>query len=97
MVEARKCARCGCMYISETEVCGKCEKKDGADLYRLKGFIENQGVGEEINQGELAIATGISNRNLSRFLGYDEFRGIFSEKSKEKAGKVKEEEFIELA
>lgn len=75
MLEARKCARCGCMYISDTEVCGKCEQKDGADLYRLKGFFENQ-EGEEITKGELSIATGISNRNLSRFLGYEEFKGI---------------------
>ncbi len=75
MIEARKCVRCGCMYIAETEVCSKCQKKDGADLYRLKGFL-NEGIGEPITQGELSIATGISNKNLARFLGYDEFKGI---------------------
>lgn len=76
MVEARKCVRCGCMYISETEVCGKCQTKDGADLYKLKGFIENQIFGEEITQKELSEATGITSKNLSRFLGYDEFKNI---------------------
>ena len=30
------------MYVAETEVCSKCQTKDGADLYRLKGFVENQ-------------------------------------------------------
>ncbi len=75
MVEARKCARCGCMYIAGTEVCEKCQSKDGADLHKLKGFIESQGYGE-LTQGELAIATGITNKNLSRFLGYDEFKGV---------------------
>lgn len=76
MVEARKCVRCGCMYISETEVCGKCQTRDGADLYKLKGFIENQIFGEEITQNELSKATGITEKNLSRFLGYDEFKNL---------------------
>ena len=77
MVEAKKCQRCGCMYISENEVCEKCQKKDGADLYRLKGFFATQELGGEISQGEIAIATGISTKNLSRFLGSEEFKGIF--------------------
>ena len=81
MLEARKCARCGCLYIAEAEVCGNCQRKDGADLYKLKGFIENQGIGE-LTQNELAVATGISTKNLSRFLNYDEFKGVCaSEKS----------------
>lgn len=75
MVEARKCARCGCMYIAGTEVCGKCQSKDGADLHKLKGFIESQGYGE-LTQGELAIATGITDKNLARFLRNDEFKGV---------------------
>ena len=74
MVEAKKCSRCGAMYISNGEVCGKCEKKDGADLYKLKGYMSN--VYGEISQNELAAATGILNKNLNRFLGYDEFKGI---------------------
>ena len=78
MVEARKCVRCGCMYISETEVCGKCQRKDGSDIYRLKGFFENQNMEEGMTQGELSIATGITNKNLSRFLGYEEFKGFVS-------------------
>lgn len=75
MIEARKCARCGSLYIADTEVCSGCQKKDGADLYKLKGFIENQG-NNEITQGELSVATGISNRNLARFLAYEEFKGV---------------------
>ena len=74
MVEAKKCARCGCMYIAENEVCGKCEERDIAELYRLKGFFEKEFGG--VTQNELSIATGISNKNLSRFLGYDEFKGV---------------------
>ncbi len=75
MLEAKKCARCGSLYIADTEVCSNCLKKDGADLYKLKGFIETKGTGE-ITQGELSIATGISNKNLARFLQYEEFQGV---------------------
>lgn len=76
MVEARKCARCGCMYISDSEVCGKCQTKDGADLYKLKGFFLENGL-TNLTQRELAIQTGISDKNLSRFLSQDEFKGMF--------------------
>lgn len=74
MIEAKKCARCGCMYIAENEVCGKCQERDGAELHRLKGFFEKEVGG--MTQNELSIATGISKKNLSRFLGYDEFKGV---------------------
>ena len=90
MVEAKKCVRCGCMYIADTEVCSKCQTKDGADLYRLKGVIENQGY-EGMTQGELSVATGITNKNLARFLGYDEFKGVCVPKEAVAAGKEQEE------
>ena len=75
MIETKKCMRCGCMYISGEEVCGKCRTKDGADLYRLKGILKDQ-EGEVFTKGELSIASGISNKNLTRFLAYDEFKGV---------------------
>lgn len=74
MIEARKCVRCGAMYISENEVCVKCQKRDGADLYKLKDYIEN--VYGDVTQKELAVATGISDKNLERFLGYEEFKDV---------------------
>ena len=46
MMEAKKCVRCGTMFISNNDVCDRCKNKDNADLFRLKGFMENprQGV-----------------------------------------------------
>ena len=90
MVEAKKCVRCGCMYISDTEVCGKCEKKDGADIFKLRGLEE------ELTQGEIAVATGISSKNLSRFLGYDEFKGLCTSKKTIAASGKGQEEITEL-
>lgn len=95
MVEAKKCVRCGCMYISDTEVCGKCEKKDGADIFKLRGFL-NGGYEEDLTQGEIAVATGISSKNLSRFLGYDEFKGLCTSKKTIAASGKGQEEITEL-
>ena len=75
MIEARKCVRCGAMYVSDTEVCGRCQQKDGADLYKLKGYFEKE-FGAIGSEREISQATGISQKNLERFLGYDEFKGI---------------------
>lgn len=93
MIGAKKCARCGCMYIAETEVCGNCLQRDGAEIYRLKGFLEQE-TGE-FTQGELSIATGISNKNLSRFLAYEEFKGVCAPK-KAVAASGKNEEIDEI-
>ena len=75
MLEAKKCARCGVMYISESDVCGKCQQKDGADMNKLKGYLERE-LGSIDSTVNLSQATGISPKNLERYLGYDEFKGI---------------------
>ena len=38
-MELKRCARCGKFYASDVEVCKECEKKDMADLSKLKGFF----------------------------------------------------------
>ena len=75
MIEARKCARCGAMYISKTQVCGKCEQKDGAEINKLKGFFEKE-IGNVWAEIDISQATGISAKNISRFLNYDEFKDL---------------------
>ena len=75
-MELKKCARCGKFYTSEVEVCHECEKKDLADLSKLKGyFADNYVVG--VSKNDISTITGISNRNLNRYLSYDEFSGIY--------------------
>ena len=75
MLEAKKCARCGTMYVSEMSVCGKCQQKDGADIYKLKGFFEKE-LGNTWSEIDISRTTGISKKNLQRFLNYDEFKGV---------------------
>lgn len=75
-MELKKCARCGKFYASDVEVCQDCEKKDLADLSKLKGFFaDNYVVG--VSKNEISSTTGISTRNLNRYLGYQEFSGIY--------------------
>lgn len=75
-MELKRCSRCGKFYASEVEVCKECEKKDFADLSKLKGFFADNYV-NGVSKIEISAYTGISARNLNRYLGYEEFCGIY--------------------
>ena len=75
-MELKRCARCGKFYSSDVEVCQECEKKDFADLSKLKGFFADYYV-SGVSRNEISAQTGISARNLNRYLGYEEFSGIY--------------------
>ena len=75
-MELKKCARCGKFYASDVDVCHDCERKDLADLSKLKGFFsDNYVVG--VSKSEISSTTGISTKNLNRYLSYQEFSGIY--------------------
>ena len=74
-MELKKCARCGKFYISEVDVCNDCERKDNVELTKLKVFFENEGV-TEITKAEIFASTGISYKNLNRYLNYEDFNNI---------------------
>lgn len=75
-MELKRCARCGKFYSTDVEVCQECEKKDYADLSKLKGFFADYYV-TGVTKSEITAHTGISARNLNRYLGYEEFSGIY--------------------
>lgn len=75
-MELKRCARCGKFYASDVEVCHECEKKDLADLSKLKGFFADSYV-SGVTKTEISASTGISARNLNRYLDYEEFAGIY--------------------
>ena len=72
----KKCARCGCLYTTDADVCQECKNKDMADLSKLKGFIAEGFVAGTTKQ-DILKGTGISAKNLNRYLGYKEFAGIY--------------------
>lgn len=75
-MELKRCARCGKFYASDVEVCHECEKKDLADLSKLKGFFADNYI-SGVSKTEISASTGISAKNLNRYLGYEEFAGIY--------------------
>ena len=76
-MELNKCARCGAFFVSSGSVCPNCETKDSADIFKLKSFLEeNDSIGSNIEN--LACDTGISVKNLNRYLSQSDFSGIAS-------------------
>lgn len=75
-MELKKCVRCGKFFASDVDVCHECEKKDLADLSKLKGFFADNYVAG-VSKVQISASTGISTKNLNRYLGYEEFNGIY--------------------
>lgn len=71
-MEFSKCNRCGNFYISNSNVCPKCAAKDNLEFSAFKNYIQENGFEESL--GAISSETGISEKNLSRFLNYDEFK-----------------------
>ena len=72
-MELIKCSRCGSFYINNTNVCSNCTHKDNFELAQFKSFIEgNKNATYSITQ--VSSQTGISEKNLNRFLTYDGFK-----------------------
>ncbi|HCC03318.1 MAG TPA: hypothetical protein DEP51_00425 [Clostridiales bacterium] len=73
-MEVVRCSRCGAFYTNGGYVCPKCSDKDNFELATFKNFVEENGVNvNSLNQ--VSISTGISEKNLNRFLGYEGLEG----------------------
>ena len=65
-MEFKKCARCGAFFLSEDNVCCNCAPKDKLDCLKLQNYLEGNSSISSIE--EIALNTGISSRNISRYL-----------------------------
>ena len=73
-MELSKCSRCGAFYSNVGYVCSKCAAKDNLELSTFKDFVEENGLA--INSlRQISSQTGISEKNLNRFLDYDGLEG----------------------
>lgn len=73
-MDVKRCSRCGAFYTNDGYVCTKCTNKDNFELNEFKNFVEERGI--EFNSlSEIALETGISEKNLYRFLEYDGLEG----------------------
>ena len=73
-MEVTKCSRCGAFYTNVGYVCPKCTTKDNFELSTFKNFVEENGM-ELTSLNQVSVCTGISEKNLNRFLNYDGLEG----------------------
>lgn len=73
-MELTRCSRCGAFYSNAGYVCSKCSDKDNFELSTFKKFVEENGV-ELQSLSEVSFSTGISEKNLNRFLDYEGLEG----------------------
>lgn len=68
-MEFKKCSRCGNFYVSDGIVCPKCTPKDNFEFSTFKSYIAENGSNQSVDA--ISGATGISVKNLNRFLEYN--------------------------
>lgn len=78
-MEFKKCERCGCFFTSNDNVCYNCLTKDRFEMSKFKSFAEENNLSTINSLTDLSSQTGISSKNLNRFLGYEDFNDIAKE------------------
>ena len=72
-MEFNKCSRCGSFYVSDGNVCPKCSAKDSFEFSTFISYVEENGFQNSLDT--ISNETGISIKNLNRFVKYNEFKG----------------------
>ncbi len=73
-MDFNKCSRCGNFFITNDDVCPKCKTKDTLEFENFKTYIKENGVNHNLDI--LSNATGISEKNLNRFLNYAGYNNL---------------------
>ena len=68
-MDFNRCSRCGSFYLSQDSVCPKCLAKDNLEFSTFQSYIEENGLDNSLS--EISGETGISVKNLNRFLSYN--------------------------
>lgn len=77
MDEFKKCKRCGSFFVSNNDVCGNCSSKDELEITKLKNYFELNSEASSLE--EISNNTGITVKNLDRYMEFDEFKKISKE------------------
>ncbi|MBR1802984.1 MAG: hypothetical protein IJ777_03345 [Clostridia bacterium] len=67
-----KCSRCGCFFVTDSNVCPNCEPKDKMEMSVLKSFLLDT-MEQNKTVENISASTGISAKNIERFLAQKEF------------------------
>ncbi len=73
-MEFKKCVRCGCFFISESDVCCNCESRDKMDISKLNSILDENYNFNSIQ--DLSILSGVNINNLSRFIKSNQISGL---------------------
>ncbi len=65
-MDLKRCNRCGCFYVSDSNVCCNCQPKDNLEIAKLNNYIEKYGNNYSLD--EISVSTGISLKNLNRYI-----------------------------
>lgn len=80
-MEFKKCPRCGNFFHSELDVCQSCKTNESLDVQKLRNYFEENVVATGATIQDISVETGISSRNLNRYLLNEEFSGIMNQGS----------------
>ena len=67
-----RCSRCGGFFMAEGDTCPNCLQRDKFEMNRLENFIE-ENPNTSLNMNDIASYTGVSDKNLNRFLANEQF------------------------
>lgn len=67
-MEFNKCSRCGSFYLAPGNVCPKCSAKDSLEFSTFQSYIQENGMENSLDT--ISGETGISVKNLNRFINY---------------------------
>ena len=70
-MEFNKCQRCGCFFITDGNICPSCTPKDNVEISKLNNYFSENN--ETININDLSSVTGISTKNLTRYMNGNKF------------------------
>lgn len=73
-----KCERCGCFFASANSVCPKCAPKDHLEIITLKNYLSESDGNSSVS--DICIETGISEKNVNRYLKSDDLKNYLSNK-----------------
>lgn len=65
-MEFKRCARCGCFFMSDNNICCNCEDRDKLDMAKVSNILD-----ENIrfnSMEDLSIASGVNLNNLNRLI-----------------------------
>ena len=73
-MDFNRCSRCGSFYVSNGNVCPRCSKKDGVEFSTFKEYVTENGFEQSLDT--ISGETGITVKNLNRYLEYKEIQDL---------------------